>query len=119
MPVRRVVLIIEEDRDTNEAITDLLTNEGYSCIGASDERRGLELIQQHRPDLVLLNVDLPGVGAAHFLVTKAANPAVAQIPVVVMTASTRLPKLANTVATLWKPFQWEELIDIVRKYAPP
>ena len=52
------------------------------------------------------------------LTEKAANPALAQIPVVIMTTSTRLPDLAATVATLWNPFSPEALIEVVRKYAP-
>lgn len=112
------LLVIEDDRDTNDTITELLRNEKYSCFAALDGEDGLAQLEQHRPDLVLLDLELPRITGFEFLLRKAAMPSVAGIPVIVMTAASHPPKLEKTVATLLKPFKWEELLDTVRKFAP-
>src|SRR5438067_13649551 len=48
----RVLLIVEDDRDTNEAIINTLKDAGYSCLAAFDGERGLDLLTKHEPDLV-------------------------------------------------------------------
>src|SRR5581483_11667651 len=88
MAARPVVLVVDDDMDTNDSLTDALAREGYSCIGAPDGNRALVLTQQHRPDLVLLDLGLPGMSGIEFLIEKSEMPAVADIPVIVMTGMT-------------------------------
>jgi chemosensory pili system protein ChpA (sensor histidine kinase/response regulator) len=112
------LLVVEDDRDTNDSITELLSEEEYSCLTALDGEEGLALLEQHRPDLVLLDLELPRITGFEFLLRKAAMPSVAGIPVIVITTDPHPPRLDEAVATLLKPFQWEELLDTVRKFAP-
>lgn len=115
----RVVLVIEDDRDTNEAVVGVLTAEGYSCLAALNAEEGLRLLQKHKPSLVVLDLLLGGgMTGAEFLVRKAASLRVAEIPVVVITALTDVPTLDNVVATLHKPFTVDEILDLVWKFAP-
>jgi CheY-like chemotaxis protein len=114
----RVLLVVEDDRDSNEATAEVLREEGYSCLSAFDGERGLELLLERAPDLVLLDLRLPGLSGEELLVRKAGVPAVAAIPVVVITAVTPAPALDNVVAMLLKPFTTEDLIEVVRKHAP-
>ena len=113
-----VLLIIEDDADSNEATADVLAEEGYSCLCAFDGERGLELLTEHEPTLVLLDLQLPGISGGEFLVRKAAMPAVAHIPVVVITGLSPVPKIHNVIAILRKPFTTDELLAIVGKLAP-
>ncbi len=114
----RVVLVIEDDADTNEMIVDLLAAEGYTCLAALDGEEGLRLMQKHEPALVVLDLQLPGMSGAELLVRKMATGALAEIPVVVMTGLSTVPKLDNVVATLRKPFTIDEIVDLVWKFAP-
>ena len=114
----QVVLVIEDDSDTNEALVGVLTAEGYSCLVAYDGDEGLRLLWRHQPALVLLDLQLGRVSGAEFLVRKSAIGAVAGIPVVVVTGLTDVPKLDNVVATIRKPFTIDEILDVVWKFAP-
>ena len=117
--MRRMVLVIDDDRDTNESISDLLSGEGYSCVSALDSQRALALLSQYQPDVILLDLFLGDVSGVEFLRRKGeARRHVADIPVVVITAVTPVPKLDNVVAVLRKPFEWAELLAVVTKLAP-
>jgi DNA-binding response OmpR family regulator len=114
----RVLLVIEDDRDSNDAIVSVLTNAGYRCLAALNAEQGLLLMQKHEPSLVVLDLYLPGMSGAEFLVRKAAIDAVAAIPVVVITGLSDVPRLDNVVAALRKPFTIDEIVELVRKFAP-
>lgn len=92
--------------------------EGYSCLTAFDAEEGLRLLQKHEPALVVLDLQLPGISGAEFLVRKTALRAVAEIPVVVLKALMNIPQLDNVVATLRKPFTIDEILELVWKFAP-
>lgn len=55
------VVIVEDEADICEALDYSLTSEGYRVWSEADGRRGLELIRQKAPDLVLLDLMLPGI----------------------------------------------------------
>ena len=114
----RLILIVEDDRDTNAAIQDVLESESYSCIAAFDGNEGFRLLVEHQPDLVLLDLELPGLHGEEFLKLKKEVSAVAEIPVVVITGLSRVPKLDRVVAMLPKPFTVEALLELARKHAP-
>ena len=115
----RVVLVVEDDRDTNETITDLLTNEGYSCIAAFDGERGVALLEQQRPDLVVLDLLLPDISGVEVLSRQRRISGVAQVPVIVTTAMPSPPKFGvPVVAVLRKPFSLDDLLSLVRRFAP-
>jgi len=114
----QVVLVIEDDGATNEAIVGILTMEGYSCLAAFDGEQGLRLMEKHEPDLVVLDLQLPVMTGAELLVRKAAVTTLAEIPVVVVTALPSMPQLDNVVAMLRKPFTVDQILDLVWKFAP-
>jgi DNA-binding response OmpR family regulator len=114
----RLILIVEDDRDTNAAIQDVLESEAYACIPAFDGNDGFRLLVEDEPDLVLLDLELPGLSGEEFLKLKEEVSAVAEIPVVVITGFSHVPKLDRVVAMLPKPFTLEALLALARKHAP-
>ncbi len=54
------VVVVEDDRHIAELVDIYLRNAGYRVLQAGDARRGLELVAQHEPDLVILDIGLPG-----------------------------------------------------------
>jgi len=116
--VMRVILVIEDDLDTNEAIVGVLTAEAYSCLAAFDGEEGLRLLQRHEPAMVLLDLQLPGMSGSEFLVRKSVIPTVAHIPVAVVTGLWKVAMPDNVVAVLRKPFTIDEILDVVWKFAP-
>ena len=117
--MRPVVLVIDDDRDVNESICDVLTGEGYSCFAVLEGERGLSLLPTVQPDVVLLDLTLPDVSGVEFLRRKSEAPRrLADIPVVAMTALTFVPDLDNVVAVLRKPFEFAELLAALARAAP-
>jgi DNA-binding response OmpR family regulator len=114
----RVILIVEDDTDTNVVIQEVLAEEGYSCIAAFDGTEGFRLLVEHEPDLVLLDVQLPDIGGVEFLELKAQVSGIADIPVIVMTGLMSVPRIDHVLGMLKKPFALETLLDLVRRIAP-
>lgn len=54
------ILIIDDDEDIRELLADVLKNEGYDVLEASDGKRGLISALKHKPDLILLDILMPG-----------------------------------------------------------
>jgi len=113
-----IILVIEDDADSNVAIQEILRDEGYACAAALNGDEGFRLLVEEEPDLVLLDIALPRMSGMEFLAHKSAVRAVAEIPVIVMTGLTSLPKLDKIVAVLRKPFDLEVMVDLVRQFVP-
>src|SRR5947208_16171789 len=78
--VMRVILVIEDDLDTNEAIVGVLTAEAYSCLAEIDGQEGLRLLQRHEPAMVVFDLPLPGMSRGEFLEPNSVIATVAHIP---------------------------------------
>lgn len=114
------VLVIEDEPDIRELIRVNLELEGYRVIGACDGPAGLEAARRERPDVVLLDVMLPGIDGWGVLAQlKAAGEGVADVPVLMLTALTdpmdRLRGgIEGAIRYLTKPFSPSALRDEVR-----
>jgi CheY-like chemotaxis protein len=64
----------------------MLEGAGYEFLGARDGAEGLQMLRQEEPDLVLLDLMLPEKDGADVLLEKAKEPAIAEIPVIAVTA---------------------------------
>ena len=113
-----LILVVEDDADINVAIQEVLREEGYSCAAALTGNEGFRLLVEEEPDLVLLDLALPGMTGIEFLAHKAAVIAVAEIPVIAMSGLSRVPKQDKVVAVLRKPFDLEALVELVGQFAP-
>jgi DNA-binding response OmpR family regulator len=80
------ILCIEDDPDMIDYIKLILTKAGYEVIGAEGGIEGLKAMDQERPDLILLDLMMPGMDGAEVLLRKKENPAVRNIPVIALTA---------------------------------
>jgi two-component system cell cycle response regulator DivK len=81
------LILIVEDNDRNlELVRDLLQVKGYRTLEATTARAGLVLAAAHHPDLILMDVQLPDEDGVAALRRLRAEPALAQIPVVALTA---------------------------------
>ena len=78
------ILIVEDDKFLRELIVRKLTNEGYEAVEAVDGEQGIQKIKETKPDLVLLDLILPGIDGFEVLTQKKEDPFVASIPVIVL-----------------------------------
>ena len=78
------VLIIEDDLFLRDIIFQELQSAGYETHYAVDGEEGLKKISEVKPDLVLLDIILPGIDGFEILKRKQENPEIAEIPVVIL-----------------------------------
>jgi DNA-binding response OmpR family regulator len=80
------VLIIDDDDAVRELTVELVSLAGYTTLAAENGRVGLRLASETRPDVVLLDVDMPGVNGLEVCRRLRADPATAEIPIILITA---------------------------------
>ncbi len=81
------VLLVEDDNHVRPVLARLIERGGFQVIEAADGRAALEQIQQTQPDLILLDIRMPGMDGYEVLRQIKSNPVYQHIPVVVLTAS--------------------------------
>jgi len=78
------ILIVEDDRFLRELIVKKLVNEGYDAIEAVDGEQGLQKTKEEKPDLILLDLILPGIDGFEVLALKKDDASVSGIPVIIL-----------------------------------
>jgi DNA-binding response OmpR family regulator len=115
------VLIVEDEPEIQELIGDLLILEGYEVHGLGRIPHGLDAIRDLGPDVIVLDLRLPGVGGVEFLRLLRADRQLASTPVLIVSGARDLRKAhADEFAELGcevlpKPFELDELIGGVRR----
>jgi signal transduction histidine kinase/DNA-binding response OmpR family regulator len=122
----RRVLIIEDDSATRKLLSLGLQNHGFEAVEAADGESGITAAFTQAPDLVLLDLHLPGTDGFGVLQRLKRSPATAQIPVIVVTGDedlwlgARARVLALGAADfVAKPFEMDALIEEMRTLIPP
>jgi CheY-like chemotaxis protein len=80
------ILCIEDDQDMIDYIELILGKAGFDVIGASGGAEGLELMRRELPDLILLDLMMPGMDGAEVLLQKREDETIRDIPVIALTA---------------------------------
>ena len=117
------ILVIDDDPVTHELMTRLLDGEGFAVISALSGRDGLRLAREVRPVAITLDVMMPGVDGWSTLAALKADPALAPIPVIILTIVDERGRGFALGASdyLTKPIEKARLVGILRKYGdlPP
>jgi adenylate cyclase len=113
------ILVVDDLMDMRELIAKTLKSQGYSVLRAANGEQGLEVLLQHRPDLVISDWMMPKLSGPELVAKIRANPEVAGTPCILLTAkSDEESKLIGTQigadVFLGKPFNSQELISTVR-----
>jgi CheY-like chemotaxis protein len=82
------ILIVEDDEDNSELVRFLLERAGYAVLAGRDGKKGLELARQELPDLILMDLSLPGIDGWAAGKELKADPKTAGIPLLALTAHT-------------------------------
>lgn len=107
------ILVVDDDDDIRDAVVGLLRDAGHPVVEAIDGRQALELARTALPRIILLDLMMPVMDGYEFLLERAKYDALADIPVVVITAS-GLRSVPGASKVLAKPFNVEALLDIVK-----
>jgi len=117
------VLVIEDTEDNRQIMRDLLTNAGYDLIEAVDGAEGLAKAKEHRPDLILMDIQLPILDGYEVTRRIKADPALKHIPIIAVTSyalsgDESKTRAAGCDAYVAKPFSPRQLLSKVREFLP-
>jgi two-component system, cell cycle response regulator DivK len=80
------ILIVEDQEDNRRILRDLLTHAGYELLEATNGLDGVALAGAERPDLILMDIQLPGVDGYEATRRIKADPALRAIPIIAVTS---------------------------------
>jgi CheY-like chemotaxis protein len=82
------VMIVEDATEVRQAMIALLRNEGYEVVGAADGLQAIDVLHRVLPDLLLLDINMPGIDGLRLLELVRADPRHENVPVMMLTANT-------------------------------
>ena len=114
------VLIVEDNEKNMKLARDVLQAKGYKTLEAVSGEDGGKLAKQHVPDLVLMDIQLPGINGIEAFKQLRADTKTARIPVVALTASVTPTdrsaiNAAGFDAFVSKPINLKEFLDTVKR----
>lgn len=117
----KAILVVEDQEENRYLLRRLLTRAGYDMIEAVSGEDGIASAEAHRPDLILMDIQLPGVDGYEATRRIKANPALQSIPIIAVTSYALSGDEAKALAAgcdayVAKPFSPRELLTTIRGY---
>ena len=117
------ILVIEDTEDNRQIVRDLLTSAGYDLIEAVDGEAGVEMAAKEKPDLILMDIQLPILDGYEATRRIKADAALASVPIIAVTSYALAGDEAKTRAAgcdayIAKPFSPRQLLAKVRELLP-
>jgi CheY-like chemotaxis protein len=100
-----LILLVEDNEKNRKLAHDVLVHQGYRVADAESAEEALRLVRQERPDLVLMDIHLPGIDGITALQQLRADPATRSIPVMAVTASAMTHDRAKIMAAGFDGYQ--------------
>ena len=119
MDPRKTILIVEDEEGTRKILSNTLAAEGFAVLDAADGEAGLRMALERHPDLILLDIMLPGMDGLTLLEKLRSDPWGATAPVIIITNLSADDKVTQRIMKtepayyLMKP-NWK-LADVVEK----
>jgi two-component system cell cycle response regulator DivK len=115
-----LILIVEDNEKNLKLVRDVLQVKGYSTLEAGTAEDGLKIARERKPDLILMDIQLPGMSGIQALKVLRAEPATASIPVVAITASVMQQDRQHIMSSgfngfIEKPINLRNFFDTVEK----
>ena len=117
------ILVVEDTEDNRRILRDLLTNAGFDVIEATDGERGVAAAREERPDLILMDIQLPVIDGYEATRRIKAMPEYKSIPIIVVTSyalsgDEGKAREAGCDAYVTKPYSPRALLAKIREYMP-
>ncbi len=114
------ILIVEDNEKNMKLARDVLQSRGYVTLEAVTGEDGVRMAIEKKPDLVLMDIQLPGINGVEALRQMRADPACARIPIVAFTASVMTADRSQFSAAgfdgfLGKPINLKEFLETVKR----
>ena len=114
------ILIVEDNERNRRLVRDVLRFTGYETAESETAEEGLRLAREFRPDLILMDVQLPGIDGIEALGRLRADPVTRDIPVIAVTASAMTHSRTQILAAGFdgyqpKPIEVKSFLEVVRR----
>ena len=109
------VLVVDDEFGISELLEAIITDEGYNVLTAMNGKHGMEVLAQERVDLIFLDFMMPVMDGAAMLAAMAGDPALRQIPVVMMSSmpeTTIAERCTGYVNFIRKPFRLAQVVKL-------
>jgi two-component system cell cycle response regulator DivK len=121
--MRKRILVVEDQEDNRQILRDLLTNGGYDMIEVENGQDAITAAEANRPDLILMDIQLPVLDGYEATRRIRANPDLKAIPIIAVTSyalSADAPKImaAGCNAYVPKPYSPRALLKKIRELLP-
>jgi len=121
--MRKRILVIEDQEDNRQIVRDLVTASGYELIEATTGEEGLEVAARERPDLILMDIQLPGIDGYEVTRRIKADPKLRHIPIIAVTSyalsgDDKKAFAAGCDSYVTKPYSPRLLLAKIREYLP-
>ena len=119
----RRILVVEDQEDNRQILRDLLTSVGYEIVHAEDGEQALTAAAAQRPDLILMDIQLPLLDGYEATRRLKADPALRAIPVIAVTSYALSGDESKALAAgcdayVTKPYSTRALLAKIREYVP-
>lgn len=122
------ILVVDDEQDTLAALSNILKRAQYAALSVSNGEDAIELARQKHPDLILLDIMLPGIDGGSVAETLSIEPSTADIPIIFLTGIlSKEEELTKKQAggrksgkhyVLAKPVAKEDLLALIQKILP-
>ena len=119
----KTILYVEDNEVNRRLVQDLLTPTTYRLIEATDGESGVAMARMERPDLILMDVQLPKISGIEATRTLRGEPATANIPIIAITSfalggDEEKALEAGATAYMAKPYSPRDLLVLIRRLLP-
>ena len=113
---KKQILVVDDEKDIVEFLTQLLEDNGYEVTAAYDGVQGMEMVVKNRPDLILLDLQMPEETGTGFYRKLQHKKELKSIPVIVISGlAGSYVAVSKSVPVIEKPPKEENVLEEVRK----
>jgi two-component system cell cycle response regulator DivK len=121
MSMTKRILVVEDQEDNRRIVRDLLTSVGFELIEATTGEEGVRQAHQQRPDLILMDIQMPVMDGYEATRQIKAIPELRETPIVVVTSyamsgDEAKARAAGADAYIAKPFSPRDLLAVIKKF---
>jgi two-component system, cell cycle response regulator DivK len=121
LPEPKKVLVVEDNELSLRLLIEILEYEGYAVLSTELGEAAIELVRQHRPDLILMDIQLPGISGMETAQRLKGNAQTRTIPIIAITAFAMSGDEKKILASgcdayISKPFRVAELLTLVERW---
>lgn len=114
--MKKKILVIDDDKNVRTYLASLFEDNGYEVRTAANTKQGLERVKEQIPDLITLDIEMPGEWGPRFYQQLSQDKILKDIPVIVISGlAGHEEAVKKAAATISKPFDPTHLIDTVKK----